>query len=395
MNLRTLQDLDFVGKKVFLRLDLNVPIKNGVIKDDTRIREAIPTIKYILERTNKVAIASHLGRPDGEVDLNYSLEPVGVRLAELLQRDVVFVNDYMKEPYDQVLGQLDPQQLVLLENLRFNAGETKNDLDFCRQLARGIDLYVNDAFGTAHRAHASTVGVADLLDPNRRAAGLLMEKEIQALGSILNHPEAPFTVIMGGAKVSDKIAVILSLLNRCNHLIIGGAMAYTFLKYKGHAVGSSKVEADRMDLVETIFRNAEARRVQIHLPIDHGCAAAFKEDAVREDIAERAIPAGLMGLDIGPKTVEAYGRVIRNSRTVFWNGPMGVFEWKSFAQGTMDIARAVAACEGRTVVGGGDSVSAANQAGVADKISHVSTGGGAALEFLEGRTLPGIKVLLK
>ena len=395
MNLRTLQDLDFVGKKVFLRLDLNVPLKNGVIKDDTRIREAIPTINYILERTNKVAIASHLGRPDGEVDLNYSLEPVGVRLAELLQRDVVFVNDYMTEPYDQVLGQLDPQQLVLLENLRFNAGETKNDLDFCLQLARGIDLYVNDAFGTAHRAHASTVGVADLIDPNRRAAGLLMEKEIQALGSILNHPEAPFTVIMGGAKVSDKIAVILSLLNRCNHLIIGGAMAYTFLKYKGHAVGSSKVEADRMDLVETIFRNAEARRVQIHLPIDHGCAAAFNEDAVREDIAERAIPAGLMGLDIGPKTVEAYGRVIRNSRTVFWNGPMGVFEWKAFAQGTMDIARAVAACEGRTVVGGGDSVSAANQAGVADKISHVSTGGGAALEFLEGRVLPGIKVLLK
>jgi len=222
-----------------------------------------------------------------------------------------------------------------------------------------------------------------------------MEKEIQALSSILNQPEAPFTVVMGGAKVSDKIAVILSLLNRCNHLIIGGAMAYTFLKYKGVNVGASRVEADRMDLVETIFRNAEARRVQIHLPLDHGCAASFKEDAVREDVAEQSIPGSLMGLDIGPKTVHAYSQVIAKSRTVFWNGPMGVFEWKAFAQGTMDIARAVASCTGRTVVGGGDSVSAVNQAGVASKISHVSTGGGAALEFLEGRTLPGIKVLLK
>ena len=395
MNLRTLKDLDLVGKKVFLRLDLNVPIKNGVIKDDTRIREALPTIKYILERTNKVAIASHLGRPDGEVDLNYSLEPVGVKLSELLQRDVVFVNDYNTEPYDQVLGQIDANQFVLLENLRFNPGETKNDPDFCHQLARGIDLYVNDAFGTAHRAHASTVGVAELLDAPRRAAGFLIEKEIEALGSILNHSEAPFTVVMGGAKVSDKIAVILSLLNRCNHLIIGGAMAYTFLKYKGIAVGSSRIEADRMDLVETIFRNAEARRVQIHLPVDHGCAASFKEDAVREDIAEQAIPAGLMGLDIGPKTVKAYSQVIGASRTVFWNGPMGVFEWKAFAQGTMEIAKAVAGCHGRTVVGGGDSVAAVNAAGVASQITHVSTGGGAALELLEGRVLPGIKVLLK
>ena len=395
MHLRTLKDFDLKGKKVFLRLDLNVPVKNGVIKDDTRIREALPTIKYILEHTHKVAIASHLGRPDGEVDLNYSLEPVGLRLAELLQREVVFVNDYVKEPYDQVLGQVDPQQFVLLENLRFNAGETKNDPDFCRLLAKGVDLYVNDAFGTAHRAHASTVGVAELLDPERRAAGFLMEKEIQALTSILHHPEAPFTVVMGGAKVSDKIAVILSLLNRCNHLIIGGAMAYTFLKYKGVNVGASKVEADRMDLVETIFRNAEARRVQIHLPLDHGCASTFKEDAVREDIAEQSIPGSLMGLDIGPKTVNAYSQVIAKSKTVFWNGPMGVFEWKAFAQGTMEIARAVAACAGRTVVGGGDSVSAVNQAGVSSKISHVSTGGGAALEFLEGRTLPGIKVLLK
>lgn len=395
MTLRTLKDVDFAGKRVFLRLDLNVPVKNGAIKDETRIREALPTIRYILERTSKVAIASHLGRPDGEVDLKYSLEPVGVKLAEHLGRECVFVNDYAKEPYDQVLGQTNSDQFVLLENLRFNAGETKNDPAFCRLLAQGVDLYVNDAFGTAHRAHASTAGVAELLAPEKRAAGFLMEKEIAALSSLLQNPAAPFTVVMGGAKVSDKIAVILSMLNRCNHLVIGGAMAYTFLKFKGFDVGASRVEADRMDLVESIFRNAEARRVQIHLPQDHGCAAEFSESANRHDVDTAAIPSGLMGLDIGPKTSAKYAEVIARSRTVFWNGPMGVFEWPAFAKGTMDVARAVAACEGRTVVGGGDSVSAVNQAGVASKISHVSTGGGAALEFLEGRSLPGIKVLQK
>ena len=395
MSIRTLQDLEFRGKKVFLRLDLNVPIKNGKITDETRIVEALPTIRYILERTNKVAIASHLGRPDGEIDLKYSLEPVGVRLAELLGREVVFVNDYAKEPYDQVLGQINPNQFVLLENLRFNKGETKNDPDFCRLLARGIDLYVNDAFGTAHRAHASTFGVAELLDPDKRAGGFLMQKEIEALGGILLHPAAPFTVVMGGAKVSDKIGVILSLLNKCNHLIIGGAMAYTFLKYKGFQVGNSRVEADRMDLVEAIFRNAEARRVQIHLPIDHGCAKEFKETDPRVEVSSETIPDGLMGLDIGPKTAKAYADVIMNSRTVFWNGPMGVFEWDAFAQGTKAIANALAACSAKTIIGGGDSVAAVNQAGVADRMTHISTGGGASLELLEGRTLPGIKILAK
>lgn len=395
MNIRTLQDLDFRGKKVFLRLDLNVPIKNGKITDETRILEALPTVRYILERTNKVAICSHLGRPDGEVDLKYSLEPVGIRLAELLEREVVFVSEYVKEPYDQVLNQINPNQFVLLENLRFNKGETENDPDFCRLLARGIDLYVNDAFGTAHRAHASTFGVAELLDPEKRAGGFLMEKELQALSGILQHPAAPFTVVMGGAKVSDKIGVILSLLNKCNHLIIGGAMAYTFLKYKGVDVGSSRVEADRLDLVEAIFRNAEARRVQIHLPMDHGCAAEFKETEPRLAIDTETIPAGLMGLDIGPKTAQAYADVIVNSRTVFWNGPMGVFEWPAFAQGTKAVANALAACTGKTIIGGGDSVAAVNQAGVADRMTHISTGGGASLELLEGRPLPGIKTLAK
>ena len=393
MQLRTLKDLNFTGKKVFVRLDLNVPIKNGVIQDETRIIEALPTLKYILERTNKIAIVSHLGRPDGAADPKYSLEPIGTRLAELLAKDCVFVADYMKEPYDQVLGQLDPNQFVLLENIRFNAGETANDPDFSRKMVQGVDLYVNDAFGTAHRAHASTVGVPELLAPEKRAAGFLMEKEMEALGSVLTTPEAPFTVVMGGSKVSDKIAVILNLLKSANHLVIGGAMAYTFLKYKGIKVGTSRVEADRMDLVETIFRNAEARRVQIHLPIDHSCAKEFKEGVEKVDVSTAQIPDDLMGLDIGPKTIREYTDVIERSRTVLWNGPMGVFEWPAFAAGSMAVAKAMANCPGKTIIGGGDSVLAVNMAGVAGKMTHVSTGGGASLEFLEGRALPGIKVL--
>ena len=395
MNLRMLDDLDLTGKKVFLRLDLNVPVKNGRITDETRLLEAIPTIRYILERTHKVAIGSHLGRPDGTVDLKFSLEPVGARLAELLDREVCFVSDYMQEPYDQTLGQLSPNQLVLLENLRFHAGETSNDPDFCRHMARGIDVYVDDAFGTCHRAHASTVGIAELIAPERRGAGMLIDKELKALSGILERPEAPFTVVMGGAKVADKIAVMLSLINRCNHLVIGGAMAYSFLKFKGVAVGQSRVEEDRMDLVESIFRNADARRVQIHLPVDHGAASTFSEQAGRVEVDSAAIPAGLMGLDIGPKTIKAYSSIISQSRTVFWNGPMGVFEWPAFASGTMAMAQAVANCDGRTVVGGGDSVAALNKAGVAAKVTHVSTGGGASLEFIEGRTLPGLKVLMR
>lgn len=395
MNIRTLSDLELTGKKVFLRLDLNVPIKDGKITDETRITEALPTIRYILERTNKVAIASHLGRPDGVVNLKYSLEPVGTRLAELLEREVVFVNDYAKEPADQVVSQLNPNQFVLLENLRFNPGETANDPEFAQTLARGMDFYVTDAFGTAHRAHASTVGVPELMNPDRRAGGFLMEKEITALSSIMTAPEAPFTVVMGGAKVSDKIAVILSLINRCNHLVIGGAMAYTFLKYKGVNVGSSRVEADRLDLVESIFRNAEARRVKIHLPVDHGCAKEFVEGTERIDVKTAEIPDGLMGLDIGERTMAQYAEVVRSSHTVFWNGPMGVFEWPAFSQGTTAIAMAMAQVHGKTIIGGGDSVSAVNKSGVADKMTHISTGGGAALEFLEGRSLPGIRVLQK
>ncbi|MFW7378218.1 MAG: phosphoglycerate kinase [Oligoflexus sp.] len=393
MQLRKLEDLDINQKKVLLRLDLNVPIKDGKITDDTRIQAALPTLRYILERTSRLAVMSHLGRPKDKVEPAYSLEPVGAKLAELLDRDVVFVRDYMQEPIEHVLNQLDKNQLILLENLRFHPGETKNDVDFARCLSNGFDYYVNDAFGTLHRAHASVVGAPEQMKPEQRAAGLLVQKEIEHLSRLQTRPQSPFTVILGGAKVSDKIAVILNLLKTCNTLLIGGAMAYTFLRFNGASVGSSRVEEDKMDLVEKIYRNAEARKVEIVLPEDHVAAKAFDEGEAAQAINQVSIPEGLMGLDIGPKTVSRFKSYIDQSKTVLWNGPMGVFEWSAFAKGTMDIAHAVADCRGFTVVGGGDSVAAINKAGVADRINHVSTGGGASLEFLEGKTLPGIKVL--
>ncbi|MEY4632216.1 MAG: hypothetical protein RIQ81_2336 [Pseudomonadota bacterium] len=396
MQLRRLEDLELRNKKVFLRLDLNVPMKNGVIKDDTRIREALPTIKYILEHTSKLLMCSHLGRPKkGAHGPDDSLEAVGARMAELLGREVVFCADYASEPAIQVLNRLDPGQIMLLENLRYNDGEEKNDKDFAGILTEGFDVFVNDAFGTVHRAHASVAAAAEIFPPERRAAGLLIEREISALQSLLTSTEAPFTVIMGGSKVSDKIGIIMNLLNHCHNLIIGGAMAYTFLKYKGVDVGKSRVEEDKMNLVETIMRTAEKRRVMIHLPVDHMCAASFAEDAAPVQVDTADIPAGLMGLDIGPKTIAGFEGVIKRSKTVLWNGPMGVFEWPAFSKGSMAVAHAMASIHGKTVIGGGDSVSAVNMAGVASKMSHISTGGGASLEFLEGRTLPGIKVLLK
>lgn len=395
MELRKLEDLELNGKKVFLRLDLNVPIKKGKIQDQTRVKEALHTIRYILERTNRLTIASHLGRPKNGGSPEDSLEPVGALLSELLGKEVVLYPDYTTESASQLLNTLGKNQIMLLENLRFHAGEEANDPDFARCLVDGYDFYVNDAFGTCHRAHASVSRAAELLPPEKRAAGFLIQKEILALGSIVTKPEAPFTVIMGGSKVSDKIAVILNLLNSCNHMLIGGAMAYTFLKFKGIDVGTSRVEADKMDLVATILKNAEARRVTIHLPTDHVCAKEFSETAEAVAVGSAVIPSGLMGLDIGPQTRQAYGRVIRDSKTVLWNGPMGVFEWDKYAAGTMAIAEAMADVHGKTIVGGGDSVSAAHKSGFADKMTHISTGGGASLEFLEGKTLPGIKVLQK
>lgn len=397
MQVRKLEDIDFKGKKVFLRLDLNVPIKKGKISDDTRIRAALPTIRHILQSTNKIVMASHLGRPDGEIDMEYSLAPVGERLAELLGegREVLLVSDYVQEPVDRVIRQLGPKQIILLENLRFHAGETKNDAAYAKTLMNGMDIYVDDAFGAVHRAHASITGAAECVAPEHRAAGLLLQKEIEVLDGLQRHPESPFTVIIGGAKVADKIGVMLNLINQCNTILVGGAMAYTFLKFHGIDVGSSRVEADKMDLVQSIYRNAENRRVRIELPIDHVCARSFSETETPLVVETPDIPEGLMGLDIGPATIKKYASIIEDSKTILWNGPMGVFEWPAFAKGSMAIAEAVARSHGKTVVGGGDSVSLANKAGIADKLFHVSTGGGASLEFLEGKMLPGVRVLLK
>lgn len=393
MELRTLEQLDLQGKKVLLRLDLNVPIQNGKISDDTRIQAALPTLRYILERTSKLVIMSHLGRPQGEVVDSMSLEPVGARLADILDRDVVFVKDYTQEPVDQVLNQLDPNQVILLENLRFHKGETKNDRSFAQTLAQGFDYFVNDAFGTLHRPHASVVGVPELMSPKQSAAGFLVQQEIKVLSGVQRNPRSPFVAIVGGSKVSDKIGVTLNLLNHCNQLLIGGAMAYTFLKYKGHKVGDSRVEDDRMELVESIYRNAASRRVDILLPVDHLCGEEFKDSVAPQLISSEDIPDGLMGLDIGPTTIELYKQKIMDAATVLWNGPMGVFEWEKFAAGTMSVADACAKTKAYTVIGGGDSVAAINQAGVQSQVDHVSTGGGASLEFLEGKVLPGIKVL--
>ncbi len=395
MEFRKLTELDITNKKVLIRLDLNVPLKKGKITDDTRITSAIPTLRYILERTHKVAIMSHLGRPDGEVMPEYSLEPVGARLAELLGVEVVFVKDYAEEPAEHVLNQLDRNQIILFENLRFHAGETKNDVNFARHLAQGFEFYVNDAFGTLHRAHASVVAAAELFAPEKRAAGLLVEQEISVLSTLQKKPQAPFTVIMGGSKVSDKIGVVLNLLNHANYLLIGGAMAYTFLKYQGVEVGDSRVEADKMDLISQIYRNAEARKVEIILPEDHVCAASFAANATPIESQGKAIAPGLMGLDIGNRTIKRFTDIIALSKTVLWNGPMGVFEFDNFARGSLRIAEAMAKSPAFTVIGGGDSVAAANKAGIASKIDHISTGGGASLEFLEGKILPGVRVLLK
>ena len=396
MDLRQLEGVDLKNKKVLVRLDLNVPLKDGVITDETRITKALPTLRYILGQTNKVAVMSHLGRPKGEVKKEFSLEVVGERISQLLEKEVLFVEDFADEPIEQIFAHMDSNQFIRLENLRFDSREKKNDLEFSQHLSSGFDVYVNDAFGTVHRAHSSVVGVAEQFTPENRFAGFLIKSEIEALSKVKNHPKAPFTVVMGGSKVSDKITVILNLMNVCNNMLIGGAMAYTFLKYKGFDVGNSRVEEDKMDLVEKIYENAKVRKVQIHLPVDHIAASEFSEAAEPVACNSENIPEGLMGLDVGPKTQKEYAAIIADSNTVLWNGPMGVFEWSSFANGSIAVADAMAANErAYTVVGGGDSVSATNLAGVSEKMSHVSTGGGASLEYLEGKTLPGLKVLTK
>jgi len=392
MAIRILDELELAGKRVFVRVDFNVPLEDGTITDDTRIRAAIPTIEHAISKGAKVILASHLGRPKGKVDPRYSMLPVGERLRELLGKtDVIVADDCVGEGVAKVLADLEAGQVLLLENLRFHAEEEANDEDFARQLAANADVWVNDAFGAAHRAHASTSGMARFVA--EKAAGFLMKKELDYLGRVLGKAERPFVAILGGAKVSDKIQVIESLIPRVDALLIGGAMAYTFLAAQEIGVGTSLVERDKLDLASKLLEAAQRRGTQLLLPLDHICAKEPKAGGEVLEVKERTIPDGWMGLDIGPKTVALYREKIRLAKTVLWNGPMGLFEIDAFSKGTFAVAEELAASEATTIVGGGDSAAAVEQAGLAAKMSHVSTGGGASLEFLEGKELPGVKAL--
>ena len=384
---KTVRDVDVAGKKVLVRVDFNVPLKDGRVADDTRIRAAIPTIEYLLQQGAAVVLMSHLGRPKGKRVPDLSLRPVAAHLAELLGLPVAFAEDCVGEAAQQAKAALQPGQVLLLENTRFHPEEKKNDPDFARQLAEGCDLFVNDAFGSAHRAHASTVGVAHYLPA---VAGFLMEKELRYLGEALENPERPFVAILGGAKISDKIGVIRNLLGKTDAILIGGGMANTFFAAQGYRMGDSLVEADAVETAKALLDEAGEK---LRLPVDVVIADAFAADAQRRVVPVDDIPDGWRALDIGPQTVAAFGEVIRTARTVVWNGPMGVFELPPFAEGTFGIAKAVAASGAVSIVGGGDSVAAIHQSGLADKITHLSTGGGASLEMLEGKVLPGVAAL--
>jgi phosphoglycerate kinase len=389
--MRGIRDLKLDGKRVFVRVDFNVPIENGKIGDDTRIRAAIPTIKYALDHGATVILASHLGRPKGKPKMEFSLKPVADHLAGLLGRPVAFAPDCVG-PAAGAIAQAGSNGIVLLENLRFHAEEEKNDPGFAKQLAELADVYVDDAFGSAHRAHASTEGVVRFV--KEAAAGLLMADELEHLGRVLQHPDHPFVAILGGAKVSDKLEVIENLVPRVDALLIGGAMAYTFFKSRGLPVGRSLVEDNLIDTARDLTARAAARGVKLELPVDHVVAAKIEAGATGALLAVGDAAIGdRMGLDIGPATVARYRGVIATAKTVVWNGPMGVFELDAFASGTIGVAKAVAAVRGTTIIGGGDSVAAVSRAGVADKMTHISTGGGASLEFLGGRILPGVQAL--
>ena len=391
MNKKTVKDIDLKGKKVFVRCDFNVPMdENQNITDNTRIKAALPTIKYLLEQNCKIILASHLGRPKGEVKPEFSLKPVAKELSKLLGKDVIMANDVIGEDATSKAENLKEGEIMLLENVRFHREETDNDPEFAKKLASMAEIFVNDAFGTAHRAHASTTGIADYIPG---VAGFLIEKELKFLGNAINNPERPFVAILGGAKVSDKIGVIDSLLDKVDTLMIGGGMAYTFFKAQGYNVGNSLCEVEKTDLALEEMKKAKEKGVKLLLPIDTKIGKEFKPDTESKTVAWTEIPDEWEGFDIGEKTIEMFKKELQNAKTVIWNGPLGLFEFDQFAIGTNKIAKTLADLDATTIIGGGDSAAAVTKAGLADKMTHISTGGGASLEFLEGKKLPGIECL--
>jgi phosphoglycerate kinase len=392
LNKLSMADVSIHGRRLFIRVDFNVPLDaHGHVTDDTRLRASLPTIQYALAREAKVILASHLGRPSGKVEARYSLKPVAARLSELLGKSVTMADDCLGPAVEALVAQMCAADVLLLENLRFHAGEEKNDPSFAQQLARLVDIYVNDAFGTAHRAHASTEGITRFVPT--AVAGLLMQAELEHLGRLLETPQRPAIAILGGAKVSDKISLILNLLPKLDQVLIGGGMAYTFLVAQGIAVGNSLVESDKLEAAREILAQAQSRGITMRLPEDHVIAQRVEAAAATQVVPRDGILAGWVGIDIGPQTIDAFAKAINAARTIMWNGPMGVFEIAPFAEGTNAIARAVASAQATSIVGGGDTVAAVNEAGVAERITHISTGGGAFLELLEGRELPGVAAL--
>ncbi len=393
MGIRLLKDLELNEKRVLMRVDFNCPIKDGKVADDTRIQKALPSIKHIIDQGARLILMSHLGRPKGKVVKEMSLEPVAARLAELLNRDVLLTDDCVGDGAKKVVMDVRSGQVVLLENLRFHKEETDNDENFAKKLAVMCDVYVNDAFGTAHRAHASTVGVTRFV--KEVAAGFLIEKEVENLSKAVLEPARPFVAILGGAKLSDKMGVLDNLLDKTDSIIVGGGMAYTFLKAQGFSIGKSLLEKDRVEFALKIVKGAKARDVKLMLPEDHVVSEEITDEAKTRVVYSGEFGDMEMGLDIGPKARAAFAEEVKKAKTIFWNGPMGVFEKKPFAEGTMALAQAVAESDAVSIIGGGDSVAAVNRAGVADRITHISTGGGASLEFMEGKKLPGIAALEK